>query len=135
MAHRHTIRVYYSDTDAGRIVYHARYLDFAEHARTELLRAAGKDKGTHKRLMDEHHIAYVVKSIAIEYHAPAELDDLLVVETTIELARRFSVTFLQRILRDEQELATLHVRIASVNLETRKIEPFESWFAEEASKF
>jgi acyl-CoA thioester hydrolase len=134
MAHTYQGRVYYSDTDAGGIVYHARYLDFAEHARTELLRDIGKENGQQKQLIDERHIAYVVKSIAIEYHTPAFLDDLLTVETTIEQAKRFSLTFLQRVLRQQEEIATLHVRVASFNLLTRKVEPFESWFAEEASK-
>lgn len=134
MAHTYQARVYYSDTDAGGIVYHARYLDFAEHARTELLRDIGMEKGQQKQLMDESNIAFVVKSIAIEYHTPSFLDDLLTIETTIEQAKRFSLTFLQRVLRQDEEIATLHVRVASFNLVTRKVEALEPWLAEEASK-
>lgn len=32
------VRVYYEDTDAGGVVYHASYLKYFERARTELLR-------------------------------------------------------------------------------------------------
>ena len=39
--HRYALRVYYEDTDAGGIVYHANYLRFAERARTEALRDLG----------------------------------------------------------------------------------------------
>ena len=39
--HAYTLRVYYEDTDAGGIVYHANYLRYAERARTEALRAMG----------------------------------------------------------------------------------------------
>lgn len=133
MAHEFPVRVYYSDTDAGQIVYHAKYLDFAEHARTELLRAVSADRPGQARLIEEHRIAFVVKSISVEYHAPALLDDLLTVETTVEQAKRFSIVFLQRVMRDGQELTTIRVKVASVNLDTKRPEPFEPWFAQAAS--
>ena len=134
MAHEFPVRVYYSDTDAGGIVYPARYLDFAEHARTELLRAVSADRPSQVTLMAEHRIAFVVKSITVEYHTPALLDDQLTVLTSVELAKRFSIVFLQRIMRREQEIATLHVRVASVNLDTKRPEAFEPWFAEAAKQ-
>ena len=39
--HHYRLRVYYEDTDAAGIVYHANYLRFAERARTEALRDLG----------------------------------------------------------------------------------------------
>lgn len=130
MAHRFTLRIYYSDTDAGGIVYHARYLDFAEHARTELLRVLSKDRPGQADLMREQRVGYVVKSLSVEYHVPAFLDDQLEVLTSLESSKRFSITFLQRVVRAEQEVATLKVRVAAVNLETHRPVPFEHWFAE-----
>ncbi len=38
---RHTLRVYWEDTDAGGVVFYANYLKFFERARTEWLRALG----------------------------------------------------------------------------------------------
>jgi len=45
--HRYAIRVYYEDTDAGGVVYHANYLRYAERARTEALRDLGAVSYTH----------------------------------------------------------------------------------------
>ena len=130
MAHAYDLRVYYSDTDAGGIVYHARYLDFAEHARTELLRAVSDGRPGQMQVMRDRKLGFVVKSLSIEYHTPAFLDDALQVLTTIESAKRFSVTFLQRIMRSGEELATMQVRVASIVLDSHKPVPFEPWFAE-----
>ncbi|MFA5468013.1 MAG: YbgC/FadM family acyl-CoA thioesterase [Sphaerochaetaceae bacterium] len=123
MAHIFPVRVYYSDTDAGGIVYHARYLDFAEHARTELLRSIAQDKEDLSLLS----LAFVVKSVTVDYNQPAFLDDYLEVHTTVEQAKRFSLTFLQRVLRQGQEIATIKVKVGSINTESGKIEPIEGW--------
>lgn len=133
MAHQFPLRVYYSDTDAGGIVYHARYLDFAEHARTELLREASADRPGQAELISTRRVAFVVKSLTVEYHTPAFLDDRLTVHTSLEQAKRFSMVFLQEIRREDTAICTLHVRVASVNLDTKRPEPFEPWFAEAAS--
>ena len=134
MAPHFPIRVYYSDTDAGGIGYHARYLDFVEHARTELYRVVSEQYGgPHQRMMAQR-IGVVVKSVTVDYHRPAFLDDLLDVETTIEQLKRYSMTFLQRVFRGEVELATVKVRVGSLNLDTHAIVPFEPWFAEEVAK-
>ena len=130
MAHEFSLRVYYSDTDAGGIVYHAKYLDFAEHARTEMLRSVSVGRLGQVELMAQKRIAYVVKSVSVEYHTPALLDDELRVLTTLEQAKRFSMVFLQRVMRGEDEIATLRVRVASVNLATLRPEAFGSWFAD-----
>ena len=67
------IRVYYEDTDAGGIVFYANYLKFFERARTEWLRACGVDQN---RLVDEAGAIFVVRSTAVDYRAPARLDDV-----------------------------------------------------------
>ncbi|HTW28187.1 MAG TPA: YbgC/FadM family acyl-CoA thioesterase [Acetobacteraceae bacterium] len=76
--HRFTIRVYYEDTDAGGVVYHASYLRFAERARTEALRAAG---APHSELARLHGLSFMVRRIELEYLAPARLDQAIVVTT------------------------------------------------------
>jgi acyl-CoA thioester hydrolase len=74
-----TVRIYYADTDAGGVVYHARYLEFAESARTEALREAGRP---HAALMAEHGCLFMVRRIDLEYLRPARLDDMLTITTT-----------------------------------------------------
>ncbi len=73
-----TLRVYYEDTDAGGIVYHARYLAFAERARTEALRQAGVP---HAELVEGYGLIFVVHRVEMDYLRPARLDDELVVTT------------------------------------------------------
>jgi acyl-CoA thioester hydrolase len=70
--------VYFEDTDAGGVVYHASYLRFAERARTEYLRDLGLP---HQQLIAQEGLIFVVKRVMVEYHRPALLDDSLIVTT------------------------------------------------------
>lgn len=108
------VRVYWEDTDAGGVVYHASYLRFLERARTEWLRAHGLDQG---RVRDAHGVVFVVRDLAIEFLQPARLDDELDVELVTAERRSASMTFSQRILRrvDGALLATARVRAACVS--------------------
>ena len=72
------IRVYYEDTDAGGVMYHARYLAFAERARTEALRRAG---ATHDELATQFGLIFVVRRAEMDYLRPARLDDVVTVTT------------------------------------------------------
>ncbi len=110
------VRVYFEDTDAGGVVYHAAYLRFAERARTELLRAAGLD---HRRLLEEAGGWLVVRRCAVDFLAPARLDDLLLVETRPVALSGARLVLDQRIRRDEAILARLEVEIAFVRRDGR----------------
>jgi acyl-CoA thioester hydrolase len=139
MAFRFPVRVYFSDTDAGGIVYHGRYLDFAEHARTELFRKAcslvaerdgdASDEVSQRELLSRD-TAFVVKSVSIDYKKPGLLDDLLEVVTEIEDCKRFSMTFLQQVTRDGEVLAELRVRVASISVFTHRPQLIPSWLPE-----
>lgn len=109
------IRVYYEDTDAGGIVFYANYLKFFERARTEWLRAA--DVGQ-QALRDEHGAIFVVKSAAIDYHAPARLDDALNLTLSIEKLGRASVQFLQQAWHGDVLLASATVKVGCVDAVT-----------------
>ena len=76
--HVYDVRVYFEDTDAGGIAYHASYLRFAERARTELLRERGV---AHADLIAEHGLFFVVRRAKLDYLRPAMLDDALAVIT------------------------------------------------------
>ncbi|MEX0445621.1 tol-pal system-associated acyl-CoA thioesterase [Xenorhabdus sp. SGI246] len=94
MLFRWPIRVYYEDTDASGIVYHAQYLAFYERARTEMLR----DKGFHQKYMLDEQVGFAVSRMTVDYRKPAKLDDQLVVESEITNIRGASLTFIQRII-------------------------------------
>lgn len=113
-----TYRVYYEDTDAAGIVYHANYLKFAERARTEWLRMLGYSQ---HELMTLQQIMFPVYDLSIQFLHPAKLDDLL--EITVELKELKNVTMRikQQILCEDKVLATLDVSIASCNLNKKPV--------------
>ena len=101
------VRVYYEDTDAGGVVYHANYLGYLERARTEFLR----DKGYSVRAMHEEGIIFPVVALEVNYRAPARLDDLLQVETSIEAVRNSSFVAGQRVVRKEDGKLLVEARV------------------------
>lgn len=111
-----TVRVYYEDTDTGGVVYYANYLKFFERARTEWLRAAGVNQ---QLLNESHNVMFVVKSAAVDYHAPAKLDDELKLTVTVERLGRASVHFTQEAWRmngpTPQLLATAQIKVGCVH--------------------
>ncbi|SFR48233.1 acyl-CoA thioester hydrolase [Marinobacter daqiaonensis] len=110
------VRVYIEDTDAGGIVFHAKYLHFMERARTEWVRSRGV--GLRAGLSD--NISYVVQKLSIHYAAPGRLDDELLVTADLVDAGRVWMEFDQRVSRkdDGRELARATVRVACVALDT-----------------
>src|SRR5450755_3070627 len=94
-AHHYVLRIYYEDTDAGGVVYHATYLRLAERARTEALRDLGVP---HADLVNEHGLMFMVRRVKIDYAVSARLDDLLAVITrplkigaaSVELRQEFA---------------------------------------------
>jgi acyl-CoA thioester hydrolase len=113
IVHTLDIRVYYADTDAGGIVYHANYLTFAERARAEALRSLGLPVPVR---VARHGLMFVVQRINLHYQAPARLDDLIRIETRILFARGPRVTLSQQFRRDSDSLAVLDVQLAVVRV-------------------
>jgi acyl-CoA thioester hydrolase len=113
------VRVYYEDTDAGGVVYHTSYIRFFERARTEWLREIGY---TQSRLRNEQNLIFSVVSLAMQYHSPARLDDLLCVTLTAQIRGGASMDFRQTIARqaDATALASGEVRIACLDSATFK---------------
>ncbi|MFZ7108420.1 tol-pal system-associated acyl-CoA thioesterase [Avibacterium avium] len=111
------IRVYYEDTDAGGVVYHARYLHFFERARTDYLRELGFSQ---QALLDEHNLAFVVKTMQIDYRLAAKLDDLLTVETEVSVIKGATILFSQQIKRNDVLICTAEVKVACVDLTKMK---------------
>lgn len=113
--HEWSTRVYYEDTDAGGVVYHARYLHFMERGRTEWLRSLGFQQ---HRLEQELGLVFAVRSVQVDYLRPAVLDDSLTVRSSILEPRRASLIFQQGIFRDGQLLCQGTVKVASLDSES-----------------
>jgi len=133
--HRHPLRVYFEDTDAGGIVYHSCYLNFAERARTEMVR----ELGVSQQALLESGTAFAVRRAVVDYLRPARLDDRLVVETELRAVGGASLDLDQTIRRDEDgtELVRLEVRLGYITLSGRPARLpaalrglFETWISE-----
>jgi tol-pal system-associated acyl-CoA thioesterase len=111
------VRVYYQDTDAGGVVFHGQYLAFMERARTELLNAAGIDIA---RIAGERRVLFLVFQIALKYHQPARLNELLTVSAEIAKMGRASLVFRQRVERGPELLVEGDVTVALVDRDRMK---------------
>jgi acyl-CoA thioester hydrolase len=105
------VRVYFQDTDAGGVVFHATYLDFLERARVEWLRAKGFDQ---TELARRFKLVFMVRQLEIAYVKPALLDDLVTVTADVGKMGRAQLTFLQEVRRGDETLLRASVNVACV---------------------
>ncbi|MBE1161489.1 tol-pal system-associated acyl-CoA thioesterase [Dyella acidiphila] len=115
------VRVYWEDTDAGGVVYHASYLRFLERARSEWLRSLGVDQLV---LKETTGLGFMVHRMEIDFLRPALLDDELVVTVSVKERRSASILFAQSITRaDGTALIQAQVRAACVDLKRMRPAP------------
>ena len=114
------VRVYVEDTDFGGVVFYANYLKYFERARSEWLRAIGV---TQQAMIDIHQSVFVVTSAAIDYLAPARMDDELIVTAVIDKIGRASLRFAQEVRRGDSVLARGQVSVACVDMTTMRPQP------------
>src|ERR1700684_3326961 len=110
-SHRYTLRVYYEDTDAGGVVYHASYLRYAERARTEALRDLGLP---HSALVAQYGVMFVVRRIKVDYLRPARLDESLTIVTEPLLVGGASVVLRQEVQGSAGPRAVREVQLPCV---------------------
>lgn len=112
ITHDFPVRVYYDDTDAGGVVYHANYLKFCERARTEYLRHLGFENSG---IRTETGTIIVVKKIEAEYLKPAKLDDSLIVQTRILSIKNTSFMMEQKVVKDRGEIFVMTVLLVFID--------------------
>jgi acyl-CoA thioester hydrolase len=128
------VRVYYEDTDASRVVYHAAYVKYFERARTEWLRAMGFSQHA---LHDELGVVFTVANLELDFLRPGRLDDELQVAVKVEQVRRASLTFRQEVHRQGEGgalLARARVRIGCVDVGTFRPCPLPEAFMNHLNK-
>lgn len=111
------IRVYFQDTDAGGVVYHASYVNFMERARTEWLRTFGYSNAG---LLKEFGVMFVVRRLELNYLKPALLDDMLDVTAQTKEVGRSRVTLLQNVTRGDEVLTEGEIHLVCVAADTFK---------------
>ncbi len=99
------IRVYYEDTDAGGIVYHSRYLNFCERARSEEFFRRGMLPA------GEDGSGFVVRHVEADFLGMAKLGDLLEVQTQLLEEKRSGILLRQEIFRDKKRIFTMEVQL------------------------
>jgi len=107
-------RVYWEDTDAGGVVYHARYLQFLERARSDWLAGLGVSQTELRR---EQGLIFAVTRMQIDFRSPARLEDELDVFVRVQSVGRARMDFTQQIRRGDDLLIEAAVRAACLDAE------------------
>lgn len=108
---RISIRIYYEDTDAGGIVYHSKYLNFAERARAEFLRKLNLDQ---VKIKNTYNIQFVVKSLYIDYIHYCSLDDKIQIDTRIISLSKVSMSFEHIFLNKKKHITKINARVCYI---------------------
>lgn len=116
--HSARFRIYWAETDAGGIVYHARYLDLAERGRTEWLHTLGYGQAG---MLEGLGCVFAVRHAAIDYLKPGRLDDLVDVVTQLTELGRTSLTLAQAIRRGEETLALVMAVLVCIDRDQRPV--------------
>lgn len=103
------LRVYYEDTDAGGVVYHARYVAFCERGRSDCLRLLGIHQSQFK------DVNFVVRRMVCDFLRPARLDDLLEVHTRFREMAGARIEIGQEVMLEGNTLFTAEVTVALVD--------------------
>ena len=111
MPHCFTCRVYYEDTDLAGIVYYANYFKYIERARTEFIREMGVDQG---QLKAQEGVVFAVRRVEADYVQPAQFDDVLRVETSVQSVSGARIVLNQVVLRDDATLFISSVTLAAL---------------------
>lgn len=122
--HRYALRVYYEDTDAGGVVYHANYLRWFERARSDMLELMGIDQAAS---LNAGEGAYAVAEASLRYLAPARLGDVVMIETRAGTVGRVSSTLLQSAWRGDTKLTEGVVRVGFIGPDGRPRRQPATW--------
>ncbi len=116
-------RIYYDDTDAGGVVYHANYLRYLDHARSDFLRQLDYPLD---KILAEHNVVFAVTGLTINYKQPAKLCDELEITASIKLCRKIQLVFEQEVWRlDEKKVRQVLLSDAVVNLACLQADSFK----------
>ena len=123
------LRVYWEDTDGGGVVYHARYMEFFERARTEYLRARGIDQ---MDLKDQYGFVWVVTEMNVKFRKAARLDDELLVSADLAWSKGVRQGFHQEITQKKngEVVATAEVTAVMLHADSFKPARMPAWIKE-----
>ncbi len=117
----HTLveRVYFEHTDFSGVVYHARYLDFMEHGRSDFVRMLGVHHSEMIAGRFGEPLAFAVHRMELDFRAAARIDDVLTIKTQRGTLKGMRLTFNQTILRGEKPIVEALVTVVLITPEGR----------------
>lgn len=115
--HRLFQRVYFEDTDFSGLVYHARYLHFLERGRSDYLRLLG----VHHAELSRRGLFFAVRRMALDWLAPARIDDVLEVRTSLTELGGARVVLDQSVSRESERLVSARVTVALLGASGRPV--------------
>ena len=107
-----SIRIYYEDTDAGGIVYHSKYLNFAERARAEFFRKFSLEQ---TYIKEKYQFQFVVKNLKVSYMYSCKLDDQIYIVTDLESINRAKICFRHIFYKDKKEISNIQVTVCCIS--------------------
>ncbi|MDX8376853.1 MAG: tol-pal system-associated acyl-CoA thioesterase [Mariprofundales bacterium] len=110
--HKHTVRIYYEDTDHGQIVYYANYLKFMERGRTEYLRNYNFELDS---ISHDFGVLFVVQKVMIDFLQPAHFNDLISINSRVIHAKGARLFFEQNIWRKNKQLVAAEIQLACID--------------------
>jgi len=116
--HKFPFEIAYADTDAGGIVYHARYVEIAERARMNWLKCQIPPNGD---------IGFVIKELSVKYKKPLRLGDEFVIETRVTESGAASLVVEQKFVKDNEIYAILTGKVAYIGADLRPKRIPEEW--------
>jgi acyl-CoA thioester hydrolase len=127
------VRVYWEDTDGGGVVYHSRYLNFFERARTELIRAAGIDQ---VEMKEKHNLIWVVLEMNVKFRNAAKMDDELLVSAGFDRMKGVRLGMRQEIHRKSSGELVASADVIAVLLQADTLKParMPAWIKEKLEK-
>lgn len=102
--HIYPIDIFYDDTDALGIVYHANFVKYLERARTMYLQSKGFSLVSFHEMFQKQ---FVVKRVDIEYFRPVRLQQRIHVSTKVSELSKATLTFDQKIYFDPSDVNTI----------------------------
>ena len=109
----------FADTDAGGVVYYARYLEWAERARASLLR----DCDLSNQQLWQQGIVFVVTRVEMDFKQSARLDDQIRLKTTVGKIKSVRLILNQNIYHKDKNTLLCSCVVTLACLDHKKQKP------------
>ena len=111
----------FADTDAGGVVYYARYLEWAERARASLLR----DCGLSNQHLWQQGLVFIVARVEMDFKQSARLDEEIRLETSISKIKGVRIILNQNVYHQDNNTLLCRCVVTWACLDRQKHKPIK----------